>query len=532
MNGNLDHSAMRHHHEVSLKISHRYLHPLRDAPRTGVTVGIVASTVIDSTSFCIFTVDNILLRIELFRKAPSPALGPAPETSPAPAPAPDASAPTADVRSPTPMMSPSTPPTSSLASDPEDSPSVDSENSTAAFDNLSSLNIDFWAFIECGLNKSQCAKNIYVKEKNVLPECLVFGSYAVDSKEWFYSLATCGRPLNDTVKHADSVSCLVVCNGYIYSATWDTSLKTYFYVYVLDDERLGKDPASADVDQNKANIVNKIPLVSIHCPITRKLAAQIANKQQKLTVEITKPPVPVAPIRNEIKDCIIIDAEDYKATGYSNEPIFVQHTGATMEEIDRMLVRITALLLTCKYEEVSVPVVDDLILISDKAYARKEVLEIEKLMVNALQFNMIVPTTYVFMLRFLKVSQFDKKLVSFFLIELCLVEYEILRFPPSMFAAAIVFNAQCTLEVFKEWNAACEKHNSYGKNQILSMRLSRSDLQEVDVDAVIADFNKLERKAISTVLFLDCVGSNPAIVSTMILCLFCKSKSKKLLLTN
>lgn len=39
------------------------------------------------------------------------------------------------------------------------------------------------------------------------------------------------------------------------------------------------------------------------------------------------------------------------------------------------LVGITAMLLACKYEEVSVPVVEDLILISDKAYTRKEVLE-------------------------------------------------------------------------------------------------------------------------------------------------------------
>ncbi|KAF3672910.1 putative 40S ribosomal protein S3-1-like [Capsicum annuum] len=39
--------------------------------------------------------------------------------------------------------------------------------------------------------------------KDVLPECLMFGSYGfegdMDSKEWFYSLATCGRPLNDTM---------------------------------------------------------------------------------------------------------------------------------------------------------------------------------------------------------------------------------------------------------------------------------------------------------------------------------------------
>ena len=44
------------------------------------------------------------------------------------------------------------------------------------------------------------------------------------------------------------------------------------------------------------------------------------------------------------------------------------------------LVGLVSMLLACKYEEVSVPVVGDLILISDKAYSRKEVLE----MVNSL----------------------------------------------------------------------------------------------------------------------------------------------------
>lgn len=39
------------------------------------------------------------------------------------------------------------------------------------------------------------------------------------------------------------------------------------------------------------------------------------------------------------------------------------------------LVGLVAMLLACKYEEVSVPIVGDLILISDKAYTRKEVLE-------------------------------------------------------------------------------------------------------------------------------------------------------------
>lgn len=38
------------------------------------------------------------------------------------------------------------------------------------------------------------------------------------------------------------------------------------------------------------------------------------------------------------------------------------------------LVGVTAMLLACKYEEVSVPVVDDLIQISDRAYCRQEVI--------------------------------------------------------------------------------------------------------------------------------------------------------------
>lgn len=39
------------------------------------------------------------------------------------------------------------------------------------------------------------------------------------------------------------------------------------------------------------------------------------------------------------------------------------------------LVGVTAMLIACKYEEVSVPTVEDFILITDKAYARNEVLD-------------------------------------------------------------------------------------------------------------------------------------------------------------
>ncbi|KAE8684473.1 Cyclin-B2-2 [Hibiscus syriacus] len=133
------------------------------------------------------------------------------------------------------------------------------------------------------------------------------------------------------------------------------------------------------------------------------------------------------------------------------------------------LVGVTAMLLACKYEEVSVPVIEDLILISDKAYTRKEVLDMEKLMTNVLQFNLSVPTPYVFMRRFLKAAQSNKKLelLSYFLIELCLVEYEMLKFPPSLLAAAAIFTAQCRISGCKHWSKTSEWYTSYSEEQLM-----------------------------------------------------------------
>jgi cyclin B len=109
----------------------------------------------------------------------------------------------------------------------------------------------------------------------------------------------------------------------------------------------------------------------------------------------------------------------------------------------------TAMLLACKYEEVSVPVVEDLVTVSARAYTNGQVLEIEKWILNTLEFNMSVPTPDVFMRRFLKETDYDRKvhLVSFFMLELCLVEYQMLKYHPSLLAAAVVYTAQHVLSV-------------------------------------------------------------------------------------
>ncbi|CAH9145813.1 unnamed protein product [Cuscuta epithymum] len=99
---------------------------------TGVDSSKVASTVIDSTPLCIFTVDNVLLPTELFGNAPSPAPALSPDVSPAPAPeVSDAPSPSV-ADAPAPSLSPPAPPTSSPGGAPADSPADDSENSTGS----------------------------------------------------------------------------------------------------------------------------------------------------------------------------------------------------------------------------------------------------------------------------------------------------------------------------------------------------------------------------------------------------------------
>ncbi|KAL8194086.1 hypothetical protein R6Q57_026328 [Mikania cordata] len=181
---------------------------------------------------------------------------------------------------------------------------------------------------------------------------------------------------------------------------------------------------------------------------------------------------------NEKMRAILIDwlIEVHHKFGLQPETLFL-----TVNLIDRFLAKqsvirknlqlvgLVAMLLACKYEEVSVPIIDDLIFISDKAYSRSQILKMEKLMLITLEFNMSFPTPYVFMKRFLKAAQSESKLdqMSFFLIELCLVEYEMLKFPPSLLAAASVYAGQCSLYGLKQWSKTCEWHTNYSEDQLL-----------------------------------------------------------------
>lgn len=53
-----------------------------------------------------------------------------------------------------------------------------------------------------------------------------------------------------------------------------------------------------------------------------------------------------------------------------------------------MQVGVTAMLIASKYEEIWAPELNDFVYISDRAYKKEQILTMEKVMLNALKFNL------------------------------------------------------------------------------------------------------------------------------------------------
>ncbi|XP_048594114.1 putative cyclin-B3-1 isoform X3 [Brassica napus] len=139
-----------------------------------------------------------------------------------------------------------------------------------------------------------------------------------------------------------------------------------------------------------------------------------------------------------------------------------------VQKNEMQLIGLTALLLASKYEDYWHPRIKDLISISAESYTRQQILGMERIMLKQLKFRLNEATPYVFMLRFLKAARSNKKLeqLAFYLIELCLVEYEALKFKPSLLCASAIYVARCTLRMTPVWTPLLNNHTHYNVSQM------------------------------------------------------------------
>jgi len=104
------------------------------------------------------------------------------------------------------------------------------------------------------------------------------------------------------------------------------------------------------------------------------------------------------------------------------------------------LYRSLSLKIAAKYEEIYPPELRDLVYITDRAYTKQEILEMESEIVNTLEYKFTVPTVHSFLCRYLKAAHADRTMVQLacYLTERTLQEYPMLQFLPSTIAATAV----------------------------------------------------------------------------------------------
>ncbi|KAK4789709.1 hypothetical protein SAY86_017013 [Trapa natans] len=167
------------------------------------------------------------------------------------------------------------------------------------------------------------------------------------------------------------------------------------------------------------------------------------------------------------------------------------------------LLGIGALLTASKYEEIWAPEVSDLVMIADQAYSREQILAMEKTILGKLEWCLTVPTHYVFLVRFVKAAVADRKLecTAYFLMELGLMNYSILKCSPSTAAASAVYAARCTLGMSPSWNGTLKLHTGYSEAQIMDcaklLVSIHSKAKDSKLHAIYKKYSSSQREAVA-----------------------------------
>lgn len=114
------------------------------------------------------------------------------------------------------------------------------------------------------------------------------------------------------------------------------------------------------------------------------------------------------------------------------------------------LVGVTAMFIACKYEEIYPPDLKDFVYITDGAYVKQDVLDMEYKMLKSLNFSITFPTQWNIFEIFKKKLDLDDKTVklAWFLMELCLIDYKSLKFKMSIIAASAILISIKTLGIY------------------------------------------------------------------------------------
>ncbi|XP_056464351.1 G2/mitotic-specific cyclin-B2-like isoform X1 [Gadus chalcogrammus] len=131
------------------------------------------------------------------------------------------------------------------------------------------------------------------------------------------------------------------------------------------------------------------------------------------------------------------------------------------------LAGVTAMLVASKYEEMYCPEVADFAYITDNAFTKPQILQMEQLILRCLNFDLGRPLPLHFLRRASKAanSNVEKHTLAKYLMELTLVDYDMVHYRPSEIAAASLCFSQLLLEDLP-WSPTQHHYATYDESHL------------------------------------------------------------------
>jgi len=171
------------------------------------------------------------------------------------------------------------------------------------------------------------------------------------------------------------------------------------------------------------------------------------------------------------------------------------------------LVGVTALLIAAKFEELYPPQINDFVYVTDKAYTKEEVIKMEVSMLSALEFKICRPTAVNFLERYQYVNGCSEaqKDLAMYLLELTLVDYKMVKYSPSLLAAASILLSNKLLRRQPSWSAANEKQTKLTEQMLKECAKEMCSLLEQaetsPLQAVRKKYSQLKHHAVAKLNF-------------------------------
>ncbi|KAB0401256.1 hypothetical protein E2I00_013474 [Balaenoptera physalus] len=132
------------------------------------------------------------------------------------------------------------------------------------------------------------------------------------------------------------------------------------------------------------------------------------------------------------------------------------------------LVGVTAMFIASKYEEMYPPEIGDFAFVTDNTYTKYQIRQMEMKILRALNFSLGRPLPLHFLRRASKIGEVDVELhtLAKYLMELTMLDYDMVHFPPSQIAVGAFCLALKILDN-GEWTPTLQHYLSYTEESLL-----------------------------------------------------------------